>query len=95
LTVGFRKRHNRLHEFSTGADLIPRRALTFLLAAGCVLPVAIAIVVGVGRLLSAMGDAAGALALDRTALALGILWAIALVCLLLALAIQILGPPEK
>jgi hypothetical protein len=57
--------------------------------------VAIAIVVGVGRLLGAMGDEAGALALDRTALALGILWAIALVCLLLALAIQILGPLEK
>ncbi len=56
---------------------------------------AIAIVVGVGRLLGAMGDEAGALAVDRTALALGILWAIALVCLLLALAIQILGPLEK
>jgi hypothetical protein len=66
-----------------------------LLAAGCVLPVAIAIVVGVGRLLGAMGDDAGAFALDRTALALGILWAISLVCLLLVMAIQILGPPER
>jgi hypothetical protein len=75
--------------------VIPRRALTLLLTTGCVLPVAITIVVGVARLLTAMGDEAGALALDRTALALGILWVIGLVCLLLALAIHILGPPER
>ncbi|MEX2113744.1 MAG: hypothetical protein WD845_11195 [Pirellulales bacterium] len=74
--------------------MISRRILTVLLAIGCVAPVAIAIVVGVARLLGAMDDAAGALALERVALALGIVWAISLVCLLLALAINVLGPPE-
>jgi hypothetical protein len=66
-----------------------------LLAAGCVLPIALVVVVGTGRLLGAMDDAAGALALDRIALALGIIWAISLVCLLLALAINVLGPPDR
>jgi len=74
--------------------LISRRIITTLLAAGCVLPIALVIVVGTARLLAAMDDAAGALALDRIALALGIVWAISLVCLLLALAINALGPPE-
>lgn len=75
--------------------MISRRIITTLLAAGCVLPIALVVVVGTGRLLGAMDDAAGALALDRIALALGIIWAISLVCLLLALAINVLGPPDR
>ncbi len=59
------------------------------------LPIALVMVFGTGRLLGAMDDAAGALVLDRIALALGVVWAISLVCLLLALAINVLGPPDQ
>lgn len=64
-----------------------------LVAAACVLPVAIVIVVGVARLLAAMHDESAPAVLDRVALAIGILWAIDLVCLVLAQAINSLGPP--
>jgi hypothetical protein len=68
--------------------VLSRRILMSLLTAACILPVAITIVVAVGRLLGAMQDAPGALFLDRVALTLGILWAIDLVCLVLVQAIR-------
>ena len=64
-----------------------------LVTAGCVLPVALAVIVAVGRLLAGMQDQSEADVLDRVALAVGILWSIDLVCLLLALAINAIGPP--
>jgi hypothetical protein len=73
--------------------VISRRVLLFLIAAAAILPMAIALVVAVARLLAAMQDAAGAAALDRVALALGIVWALNLMMLLMALAIERLGPP--
>ena len=45
--------------------MVSRTILAVLVTAACVLPVAIAIVLGVGRLLAAMQDAAGAAVLDR------------------------------
>ena len=74
--------------------MISRRVLAVLVTAACILPVAIAIVLAVGRLLGAMQDAAAAAVLDRVALAIGILWAIDLVCLLVAQGINSLGPPD-
>ena len=76
-----------------GTDVISRRALSILVAVACVLPLAIVVVVAVARLLDAMQDAAAATVLDRVALAIGILWAIDLLCLLLAIGINALGPP--
>ena len=73
--------------------MISRRALAVLVALACVLPLAIVVVVGAGRLLAAMQDAAAATVLDRIALAVAIVWAVNLLCLLLALAINALGPP--
>ena len=73
--------------------MVSRSVLTVLVAAGFVIPVAIAVVMGVGRLLGAMQDAAGAAVLDRVALAIGILWVLDVVCLVLALGINTLGPP--
>jgi hypothetical protein len=67
--------------------------LLTLVMLGCVLPVAIVVVAAVGWLLAAMDDAAGGAALGRVALALGIAWVIDLVCLVLAQAINSLGPP--
>jgi uncharacterized membrane protein YhaH (DUF805 family) len=74
-------------------NVISRRALTILVTAACVLPIAIAILLAVARLLGAMEDTAAAAVLDRVALAVGIVWAIDLVCLLLAQGINSLGPP--
>jgi hypothetical protein len=62
-----------------------------LVTAALVLPVALVVLLAAARLLGAMEDAAAARVLDRVALALGVLWAIGLVCLLLALAIGALG----
>lgn len=72
-----------------------RRVLVALVTAACTLPVAIVVVAAVGRLLGAMDDAGGAHALDRVALALGIVWVIDLVCLVLAVAITALEPPDR
>jgi hypothetical protein len=73
--------------------MISRRALAVLVTVACVLPLAIVVLVGAARLLAAMQDAAAANVLDRVALAIAILWAVDLLCLLLALAINALGPP--
>lgn len=70
--------------------MITRRALSLLVSVGCLLPIALVIVLGVARLLSAMQDANGAAVLDRIALGLGILWALDLVILVLALGIRAL-----
>jgi len=75
--------------------VISRRVLTILVTTGCVLPIALVVVLGVARLLTAMQDATAAVVLDRIALATGIVWAIDLLCLLLALGINALGPPEQ
>jgi hypothetical protein len=66
-----------------------------LVTPACVLPVAIVVIVSVGWLLAAMDDDAGARILNRAALALGILWVVDLVCLLLAQAIHTLQPPDR
>jgi len=72
--------------------------LLLLVAAAVMLPIAICALVGLGRLLGGMGDAAGSLVLDRIGLALGIAWVLDLVFLVLWLAIQRLlepgDPPE-
>jgi hypothetical protein len=71
-----------------------RRVLMVLVTTACVLPLALAIVLGVSRLLAALEDLAAAAVLDRIALAIGILWVIVLVSLVLAQGIRALGPPS-
>jgi hypothetical protein len=75
--------------------VISRRVLTMLVTAACVLPIAIAVILAVGRLLGAMQDTEAAGVLDRIALAIGIVWAINLVCLLLAQGINALEKPSE
>jgi hypothetical protein len=69
--------------------------LIALLTAGCGLPVAITLLWAAGRLLLAMQDLSAAVVLDRIALALGLVWVLDLVCLVLAQAINSLGPPTN
>ena len=74
--------------------MISRRILLGLVTAACVLPVAITVVVTVAWLLAQMHDRAAAAVLDRVALAIGILWVIDLILLVVALAIHVIGPPN-
>jgi NhaP-type Na+/H+ and K+/H+ antiporter len=70
---------------------------TFLtvLCAALTLPIVSTVLVGLGRLLAAMGDTAGAAAVDRFALAAGVLWVLALIALVLLLAAtRALEPPH-
>jgi len=90
---------NNSHNWKTSnltaeIGLISRRVLLGLVTAACVLPVAITVVVTVAWLLAQMHDAAAAAVLDRVALAIGILWVIDLIVLVVALAIHALGPPD-
>ena len=73
--------------------MISRTVLTILVTLAAVLPVAIVVLLAAARLLGAMQDEAAATVLDRVALAIGVVWAIDLLCLVLALGINSLGPP--
>ena len=74
----------------TAADLpvIPRVLITTAVLAAIVLPIAVAILCGVGSLLGALGDPAGSLGVSRMALACGILWVVDLICLVLMLGVN-------
>jgi hypothetical protein len=74
--------------------VISKRLLTGLLGGVLVLPIAIVLVLGVARLLTAMGDAAGGTVLGWIALAGGILWGITMICLLVALGLHSLAPSD-
>jgi hypothetical protein len=74
--------------------VISRRILTWLVTAALVLPISLSIAVAAARLLAAMQDAAGAAVLDRVALALGIIWVLGLVSLVIALALALLTAPS-
>ena len=72
--------------------MVPRRAITVLVVGGLVLPIVVTVTLATARLLFAMQDTAGGAALDRVALGAGILWAIDLVSLVVALGIDALPP---
>ena len=74
--------------------MVLRRIITFLVAAAVVLPIAVAVILGVARLLGGMGDDGGRQALDRVALVCGILWALDLVTLVTVQGINSLLPPS-
>jgi hypothetical protein len=73
------------------SPIIPQPVLLVLIAIALLLPMAITVIMGVGQLLSAMGDVAGGVVLGRIGLALGILWGLDLVILVVGLAVQSLG----
>jgi hypothetical protein len=56
-----------------------RRPLAWCLAATILLPAVLALLLGLGRLLAALGDVSGATACDRIALLAAVLWAVAVV----------------
>ena len=81
-------------------QLVPQRLLFLLLAAALVLLIAGAVSVGLGQLLTALGDAPGGTVLRYVALTFGALLVTDLVCLVLAQALRSLAedddtPEEK
>jgi hypothetical protein len=72
-----------------------RRPTFWLLAGALFLPIAIVLVLTVARLLAALEDASGAVALERLGLLLGIAWALAIVSLVILLAIRSLLQEER
>lgn len=74
--------------------MIDRRVLIALVTTALLVPMVVLILQGVGKLLLALGDATGALWLDRIALAGGIVWAIDLLVMLIVVAINSLDRSE-
>jgi len=68
--------------------VISRNILNVLVMAAIFLPPAALVAWGIARLLDAMGDEAGARAVDYVAIAVGGLWAVDLVVLVLSLGIR-------
>jgi hypothetical protein len=75
--------------------LIPNPALYLLVSGAVLMPLAITVVLGVGGLLSAMGDTGGGGVLSRVGLALGIIWAVDLIALLVVLAVRSLDDNSR
>ena len=74
--------------------LIPRRVVALAVAGLFLLPIAIVLVLATAQLLSAMQDAAGAAVLQRIGLALGLIWLLGLIGLVLTLGINALDSTE-
>lgn len=72
-----------------------QRLLIWIVAAAVLTPILLVLVVGMGHLMAAMGDAGGALFLRRTAAVVGVLWVFDLVALLVLLAIERLTEPQE
>jgi hypothetical protein len=75
--------------------VVSRTVLYWLLVGVLALPIVLCIVLGVGRLLTALNDASGALILDRVALVLALVWAVELVGLVAALGLDALARREE
>lgn len=76
------------------ANVIDRRVLVALVTAAMLMPMVVLILLGVGKLLTALGDATGAVWLDRIALVGSILWAVDLLLMLIVVAINSLDRSE-
>ncbi len=70
---------------------IPQRFIALAIAGAIILPIAICLILAVSSLLSAMGDTLGGGAMRWIALGFGIIWALDLILLVLALSINALG----
>lgn len=76
--------------------MVPRRTIAWLLVAAVLLPVAMVLLQGAGRLLAMMGDAEAAYGLNLVTVVLGVMWLVGLVAVVLALAINhLVGADES
>jgi hypothetical protein len=71
-----------------------KRALVWCVAATLLLPVLLAVLLGLGGLLAAVGDPAAARACSRAGLAVGVLWITAVVGTSAVTAIAVVALPQ-
>lgn len=71
-----------------------RSLLTWGVALSVLLPVVLALVVGLGGLLHALGDHAGSIGCGRVALGLGVLWASAVAATAIGSGLLVLDLPR-
>lgn len=74
--------------------LIPKRIVALAVAGLVLLPVAIVLVLATAQLLAAMQDEGGASVLQRIGLALGLIWLLGLIGLVMTLGINALDSAE-
>jgi hypothetical protein len=72
-----------------------RRIIFCLLAGALFLPIAILLILSVGRLLLALEDPGGGALFGRLALVLGVTWALDVICLPIVLAVQALIDKQR
>ena len=72
-----------------------RPTIALLLAGGVLFPIAICVVLGIGAMLTAMGDASGGAVLNRIGLAVAIILVLDLIVLLLFLGLHFLFSSPK
>ena len=75
--------------------LIPKRIVALDIAGLLLLPIAIVLVLATAQLLAAMQDAAGAAVLQWIGLALGLIWLLGLIGLVLTLGINALDSTDE
>ena len=75
--------------------MVTRTALVVLTAVAIIAPITLCALLGLGQVLSAMEDAAGSRLMIRIAHIVIILWVVDAICLLLALAVNSLLPPNR
>ena len=73
---------------------ISRHSIALANAGAIILPIAICLILAVASLLSAMGDVTGGGAMRWVALGCGIIWALDLILLVLALGVNALSAPD-
>ena len=80
-------------------DLIPQRFLLLLIALALMLPIGVFVILGLSRLLWAMGDQPGSVGAVRLAVACGGIWLLDLISLILVVAINAItnsdNPPKE
>jgi len=74
---------------------VPQQPLLLLVVAAVVMPIAVCVILALGRLLLAMGDDPAGAVVDWIALAFGAVWVLDLICLILALAVNSLSEPDE
>ena len=75
--------------------LVPRWIIRLVVAGALVLPIVICVILAVSLLLGTMNDPLGARVLKYIALGVGILWAVDLVCLVLAQGLNSLTDTDQ
>ncbi|HEX7449679.1 MAG TPA: hypothetical protein VF306_19125 [Pirellulales bacterium] len=69
--------------------------MLLVIAGVLLLPIAILLVLGTASLLAAMQDAAGAVVLQRVGLALGLVWLLGLIALIVLLGVNALATDNE